>query len=168
MERVMKAERPGFRLVRRDELLKELVHDSYKSRKKLPEPTRCPDCGAVYQGGRWSWAGEAVPAHEERCPACHRIHDRFPAGYVALKGAFFADHRDEILQRVRNCEESEKRGHPLERLMTVQDTDDGVMVTTTGTHLARRIGDALHDAYKGDLDYHYNKEENLLRVAWER
>jgi len=164
----MKAERPGFRMVRRDELMKELVHDSYKSRKKRPEPTRCPDCGAVFQHGRWGWVGAGEPAHEERCPACHRIHDRFPAGYVALKGEFFAGHRDEILQRVRNCEETEKRGHPLERLMGVEDTDEGVLVTTTGTHLARRIGDALFDAYKGDLDFHYNKEENLLRVAWSR
>lgn len=164
----MKAERPGFRMVRRDELLQELVHDSYKSRKKLPEPTRCPDCGAVFQRGRWSWGGEAAAANEERCPACHRIHDRFPAGYVALKGSFFTAHRDEILQRVRNCEETEKRSHPLERLMRVEDTEEGVLVTTTGTHLARRIGDALFDAYKGDLDYHYNKEENLLRVAWHR
>jgi len=155
-------------LVRRDELIQELVHDTYKSRKKLPEPTRCPDCGAVFQGGRWNWSGEAAAANEERCPACHRIHDRFPAGYVALKGEFFAGHRDEILRRVRNCEETEKRGHPLERLMAIEDLEGGVLVTTTGTHLARRIGDALHDAYKGDLDYHYNKEENLLRVAWRR
>lgn len=164
----MKAERPGFRLLRRDELLQELIHDTYKSRKKLPEPTRCPDCGAVFQGGRWSWGGEAAVAHEERCPACHRIRDRFPAGYVALQGDFFAGHREEIMNRVRSCEEAEKRSHPLERLMGIEDTSEGVLVTTTGTHLARRIGDALHDAYKGNLDYHYNKEENLLRVAWQR
>lgn len=164
----MKAGQPGFRIVRRDELLQELVHDSYKSKKKLPEPTRCPDCGAVFEAGRWGWGGAATAAHEERCPACHRIRDRFPAGYVALKGEFFSGHRDEILNRVKNCEESEKRGHPLERLMGVEDTDEGVLVTTTGTHLARRIGDALYDAYKGSLDYHYNKEENLLRVAWHR
>ena len=164
----MKADRPGFRMLRREQLFQELVHDTYKLQKKLPEPTRCPDCGAVYHDGRWSWSGEAGAAHEERCPACHRIHDRFPAGYVTLKGSFFADHREEILQRVRSCEETEKRGHPLERLMAVEDTGEGVLVTTTGTHLARRIGDALYDAYRGELDYHYNKEENLLRVAWNR
>jgi hypothetical protein len=41
-------------------------------------------------------------------------------------------------------------------------------VTTTDIHLARGIGDALHSAYKGELEYHYNKEENLLRVEWRR
>jgi len=33
-------------------------------------------------------------------------------------------------------------------------------------HLARRIGDALQHAYKGGLEYRYNKEDNLLRVTW--
>jgi NMD protein affecting ribosome stability and mRNA decay len=164
----MKAGRGGFQPLRREQLLQELVHDSYKSRKKLQEPTRCPDCGAVYRDGRWGWGGETAAVHEERCPACHRIHDHFPAGYVTLKGPFFAEHRQEILQRVRNCEQKERGDHPLERLMAIEDAEEGVTVTTTGTHLARRIGDALYDAYKGALDYHYNKEENLLRVAWHR
>ena len=43
-----------------------------------------------------------------------------------------------------------------------------LLVTTTDPHLARRIGEALHHAYKGELDYHYNKEEKLLRVVWRR
>ncbi len=164
----MKPERGGFRLLKREQLFQELVHDTYKSKKKLSEPTRCPDCGAVFHSGRWSWDAAAAGAHEERCPACHRIRDRFPAGYVTLKGVFFASHRDEILQRVKNCEEVEKSGRPLERLMAIEDAEDGLQVTTTGTHLARRIGDALHDAYKGELQYHYNKGENLLRVSWHR
>jgi len=164
----MKPERGGFRLLKREQLFQELVHDTYKSRKKLAEPTRCPDCGAVFHNGRWSWDAAPAGAQEERCPACHRVRDRFPAGYVTLKGEFFAGHRAEILQRMKNCEEMEKRDHPLERLMDVEDAEDGVQVTTTGTHLARRIGDALYDAYKGELEYHYNKEENLLRVSWRR
>jgi NMD protein affecting ribosome stability and mRNA decay len=164
----MKPERGGFRLLKREQLFQELVHDTYKSKKKLSEPTRCPDCGAVFHNGRWSWDPAPAGAHEERCPACHRTRDRFPAGYVALKGEFLASHRDEILQRVRSCEESEKSGHPLERLMAIEDAEGGLQVTTTGTHLARRIGDALHDAYKGELEYRYNKEENLLRVSWHR
>lgn len=35
-------------------------------------------------------------------------------------------------------------------------------------HLARNIGEAVHSAYRGELEYHYNKEENLLRVHWAR
>jgi hypothetical protein len=52
--------------------------------------------------------------------------------------------------------------------MAIEDTDDGVLVTTTDTHLARNIAEALQSAYKGELDFHYNKEENLLRATWSR
>ena len=52
--------------------------------------------------------------------------------------------------------------------MGIADTNEGVVVTTTDTHLARDIAEALHHAYKGDLDYHYNKEDNLLRASWSR
>jgi len=164
----MKTIRGGWRPLRREELRDELVHDSYKSNRKLPEPTRCPKCGASYQGGRWGWGTAPAGAHAQLCPACHRIHDGFPAGYVTLKGAFFATHRDEVLHLARNREAHEKAEHPLERIMAIQDIEDGALITTTDTHLARDIGEAVHAAYKGELEYHYNKEENLLRVQWAR
>lgn len=164
----MKPERGNWRPLRRDELRDELVHDSYKSKRKLPEPTRCPDCGAVYDGGRWTWSAAPAQAHAERCPACHRIHDEFPAGHVTLKGSFLAAHRDEIVHLARNHEAQEKAEHPLERIMGIKDAADGIVITTTGTHLARGIGEALYSAYRGELEYHYNKEENLLRVHWTR
>lgn len=164
----MKDERGGFHPLRREQLFQELVHDSYKTGRKLPEPTRCPDCGAVFHKGRWTWDSPPAGANEAKCPACHRISDRFPAGYVMLKGEFFRAQREQILQLVKNREAKEKAEHPLERIMAVEDTDEGVQVTTTDTHLARDIAEALHNAYKGDLDYHYNKEDNLLRASWSR
>ena len=164
----MKSERGGFQPLRREQLFKELVHDSYKAGQKLREPTRCTECGAVYQKGRWTWGMAPKDAHEEKCPACHRIHDKFPAGYVTLKGEFFREQREQILQLVKNHEAHEKAEHPLECIMGIADTGEGVVVTTTDTHLARDIAEALRHAYKGDLDYHYNKEDNLLRASWSR
>ena len=164
----MKDERGGFRLLRREQLFEGLVHDSYKSSRKLREPTRCPDCGAVFHKGRWTWGTAPKDAHEEMCPACHRIHDKFPAGYVTLKGEFFRGQREQILHLVKHHEVKEKAEHPLERIMGIEDTSEGVVVTTTDTHLARDIAEALYNAYKGDLDYHYNKDENLLRANWSR
>ncbi len=164
----MKTTRGGWRPLQREELRDELVHDSYKSKKKLPTPTRCPDCGAVYDRGRWTWGTAAADAHQEPCPACHRVRDRFPAGYVTLDGDFFTAHRDEILRLARHRGEHERAEHPLERIMGVEDAAGGVLITTTDTHLARDIGEAIGAAYKGSLEYHYNKEENLLRVHWMR
>lgn len=164
----MKSPRAGFQPVSRDQLLQELVHDSYKSARKLSEPTRCPDCGAVYRGGRWVWGEEPGQVQEQRCPACHRIHDKFPAGFVALEGAFFQEHRDEILRLMRHHEAKEKAEHPLQRIIAIVDSADGAMITTTDTHLARDLAQALYKAYKGELEFHYNKEDNLLRATWSR
>jgi len=161
---MMKTKHGGWR----EEYRQEYVHDAYKQQKKLPEPTRCPDCGAVFREGRWQWEVAPADANEALCPACHRIRDRYPAGYVTLKGEFFAAHREEILRIARNCETREKAEHPLERIMEVEDVEGGVQITTTDAHLARAIGEAVHDAYKGELEVKYSKEENLVRVYWSR
>ncbi len=164
----MKGERGSYRMLRREQLLQEFVHDSYKSKHKLPEPTRCPKCNALFRKGRWSWDAPPAGCHEELCPACQRVRDRFPAGYVVLGGEFFAGHRDEVLQLVKNCERKETAEHPLERIMAIDAADGSVEVTTTGIHLAREIAERLHHAYKGELGFHYNKEDNLLRATWTR
>jgi len=165
----MKTGRSGSRSQRREQLQDDPRHDSYKAKGKPPDPTRCPGCGALYQRGRWTW--NSVPragAHEQLCPACQRIRDDYPAGYVSLGGEYLAEHRDEILNLVRNCEAEEKAGHPLQRIMAIKDVEGGVMVTTTDTHLARRIAERVHDACKGSLALQYNKEENLVRATWTR
>ena len=73
----------GFQPVRRDRLLQEAVHDSYKNKGKLSEPTLCTECGAVFHAGRWQWLPKPQKAAQTCCPACHRIRDGFPAGYVS-------------------------------------------------------------------------------------
>lgn len=157
----------GFsRIPRRDNLFQERVHDAYKTKGKLPEPTVCPQCNAVFHEGRWQWRQAPAEAHRQTCPACHRLHDHYPAGFVTLQGEFFHAHHDEIMHLVHNVEKRERAEHPLERIMAVEEKDGATLVTTTDIHLARGIGEALHHAYQGELQYHYNPEENLLRVSW--
>jgi NMD protein affecting ribosome stability and mRNA decay len=164
----MTGNRGGNRPMRRDRLIQEYEHDTYKNRGKLPEPTVCKECGAVFQKGRWQWASRPDQAHETLCPACHRTHDRYPGGYLTLDGPFLAEHRAEILHRVRNVEEREKNQHPLRRIMAIEDGGEALTITTTDMQLARTLGEAVNDAYKGDLDYHYTEESNILRVNWRR
>jgi hypothetical protein len=144
------------------------VTDPYKQSRKPHEPTVCPQCGAVYREGRWQWIERPSGAHEELCQACHRINDKFPAGEVTLSGGFMARHRDEILHIVRRQEEIEKREHPLNRIMNIEDTGDHVVVTTTEIHLPRRIGEALKSAFDGELDFRYEEDGYFLRAGWHR
>ena len=142
--------------------------DPYVATRKPAEPTVCPTCKAVFSEGRWSWQRPPAEAGAMTCPACQRIHDDFPAGYVMVKGEFIKDHRDEIIALVKSKEDREKAAHPLQRIMAIEDTREGLQVTTTDSHLARGIGEALHDAYKGDLKLRYSRDEDLLRAVWKR
>ena len=153
---------------RRDRLLREHVHDPYKTRLKLPEPTVCPQCGAVFHEGRWHWAPRPSPAHEELCQACHRTNDHYPAGELTITGEFAAGHKDEILHLARHQEDLEKAEHPLHRIMDIEARDHAIVVRTTDIHLPRRIGEALRHAFHGDLDFHYDDEGHFIRVRWSR
>jgi hypothetical protein len=153
---------------RQDRRLREHVHDPYKTRRKLPEPTVCPGCGSVFVKGRWSWAEKPEGANEERCQACHRIADKYPAGYLTLHGGFVFDHKDEIVNLARNTEALENGEHPLHRIMGVEEGEGGIEITTTDIHLPRRIGEALAHAFEGELDFHYDDEAYLIRVSWTR
>lgn len=158
----------GFHPIRRDRLPLESVMDSYKTKGKLPEPTVCPDCGAVFHAGHWQWLAKPKDAHQTTCPACHRIRDHLPAGYVSLAGKFLAAHEPEILQLIHHLEAQKKTEHPLQRIMAIEKTEHGTVVTTTDIHLARGIGEALHHAYQGELEFHCSPEQDLLRVSWSR
>lgn len=158
---------PGFRRIERhDKLFQEKAHDAYKPKGKLVEPTVCLQCKAVFEHGRWRWGEAREGARKAICPACHRIHDHFPAGYIMLGGAFFKAHRNEVLSLVHNHETRERTEHPLQRIMAVEEEGDEALITTTDIRLARNIGEALHRAYQGELEYHYNPSEDLLRVNW--
>jgi len=142
--------------------------DPYHSVAKPPEPTVCPTCKAIFSEGRWTWGRAPSEAAEMNCPACQRIQDDFPAGYVTIKGEFFKEHRDEIIAVITSKEDREKAEHPLQRIMAIEDVREGLQVKTTDSHLARGIGEALYDAYKGDLKLRYSRDENLLRATWRR
>jgi hypothetical protein len=153
---------------RMDRLIQEREHDTYKVRGKLPDPTACPECGVMYRAGRWTWGAPPVDAARRTCPACQRIQDDYPGGFLTLGGSFPRAHRQEIEGLARNVEEREKGQHPLKRIMAMTEQEEGLLITTTDPSLARNIGDALHHAYRGELDYQYSEEGNVLRVTWTR
>jgi NMD protein affecting ribosome stability and mRNA decay len=149
-------------------ILEESLHDAYRMRAQPKGHATCPDCGAVFHAGRWQWGEHVRGAEEHLCPACLRIRDKYPTGYVTLSGEFFRTHREEIVNLVHNEEARERGQHPLQRIMTMQETDGGTEVTTTDIHLARRIGDAIYHAYQGSLEVRYSPDEYRVRVTWSR
>lgn len=160
-----RVQRPAHRSRRQVHNLVGTRHHVYERTAKPADAIVCDRCALVWHGGRWFHG--APPFGEVRgglCPACRRIHDRFPAGTVRVPAASATAAR-EIHSIAHRLEESERAEHPLERLMDVVDQDGTVLITTTGIHLARRITAKLERLLRADATFHYG-DENELRVEW--
>ncbi|HUI93493.1 MAG TPA: BCAM0308 family protein [Chitinivibrionales bacterium] len=144
--------------------------DEYEAREKYPEPAVCPECGDVFRNGRWT-GRKMFPSGDlylAKCPACSRKDGNRPAGDIKISGPFFQAHQAEILNRIRRIERKERGTHPLEQIIAMHSEPDYADISTSGIHLARRIGDALRHSFKGDLSYSYGKGEKSIRVIWAR
>lgn len=146
----------------------EPVPDRYKQPGATPRLAACPACHAVLMRGRWTWRSIPPGAAVLMCPACQRIADRVPAGKVELSGAFEAAHRQEILALVRHREVFLRAEHPLERVISIESDEQGTHIATTGLHIARDLGNAVHHAYRGRLGIDYRNAETELHVRWQR
>ena len=142
------------------------ILDPYQAQQKMHEGTVCPQCGAVYHEGRWQWVAGAETAHEQACAACRRINDKFPAGIVTLHGDFALEHKEEMIRLARHQEKAEKKEHPLNRIMSIEEDAQGIVINTTDIHLPRRIGETVKRAFHGEIAAHFEEDGYFVRVDW--
>jgi uncharacterized Zn finger protein len=150
--------------------------DPYTPSTHYEEGTRCPECGAIYHDQHWT-LDEAIAIRltieRERqpsvvCPTCRKSDVKDPGGIVTLSGAFWREHRDEILSLIRNEALRTIETNPHERLIDVAEEGDDLVVWTTNEKLAQRLGRALEKAYDGKLEYQWPVDNKLVRVNWSR
>lgn len=154
--------------MRRDKQPKAHTPDSYRAPRRATGASACPDCGAVYDKGRWTWNASSTEMHQLLCPACQRTHEHAPAGEMIFDGDYLLNRREEVLELLNRQAASEQREHPLERIMDVDAHPAHIVVHTTGPHLVRRIGAAMLHAHHGHLEISYRDGEGLLRAHWTR
>ena len=142
--------------------------DPYAARGVPFDPTVCPQRKAVFTDGAWRWMKAPSDAAIETCPACQRIRDDFPAGYITIKGEFFAQHKQEIIALLKTREAEAKSERPLQRIMAIDEKRHEIEVKTTDSQIARTLAEALHSQWKGDLKLRYSRDENLLRAVWKK
>lgn len=147
----------------------ENPNSPYYEKRKYSEPTVCSDCGLVYHKGHWANSQIASPnSSKEKCPACRRVADRNPGGVVILRGKYLNAHKSEILNVAKNQEKLAKEHRPLQRIMWTKNNLDALEIAVTNFHLARRIGEAIHHAHKGEFEVKYSEGDRFARVYWRR
>ena len=133
----------GFRPARRDQLRQERVHDSYKLRGKLPEPTVCSQCGAVYHAERWQWGKRPTGAQEVACAA----------GKFGIWPVTDVDQAIELLTGIP-CGEPNELGEVPEgsinfrvatQLAELSALRQAFSFTATGATVGRRRGSTRHE-----------------------
>jgi NMD protein affecting ribosome stability and mRNA decay len=142
------------------------VLDPYQVQQKPVEGTVCPQCLAVFHDGRWQWRTGEETAPRLLCAACRRINDQFPAGIVTLRGDFAKEHQEQLLQLARHQEQAEKNEHPLNRIISMKEDVQGLVITTTDIHLPRRIGEAVRRAFLGTIEINFDQDGYFVRVDW--
>lgn len=151
------------------------AQDPYAPRIDPGEVAVCTSCHALYQRRHWFYDEELYFYHSNQaetrkvlCPACQKIRDRYAEGQVTLRpSTFLTTHKEEILRLIRNEEERAKGINPLERIIDINESSEGIIVTTTNERMAQRIGRAVKSAYQGETSYHWS-EPKFLTVEWQR
>lgn len=132
----------------------------------------CRKCGLVFTGANWAreTSDASTATSTELCPACKRIETDNPAGYVYLTGEFFAEHQQEIMSQIRNLGDSHELEHPLSRIMKQEKIEDGIRLLTTDMRLARSLGEAVHHAYQGSIEFKHGGGNGgePITVSWTR
>lgn len=136
----------------------------------------CTGCRAIFRRRHWFFDkalyNQVISQLDTRpvtCPACQKIRDGYFEGEVTLLASpFLSNHKEEILNLIRNEEERAKGLNPLERIVAITEENSKVVVTTTNEKLAQRIGRELKKACRGKTDYHWSQDTKCLRVTWAR
>lgn len=150
--------------------------DPYIPDGHYPDGTVCKGCGAIYQNQHWAWDDQkrdllrnSGAANEVLCPGCRIASSRDPQGIVTLKGDYWPQHREDIINLIHNEERRGAEVNPLERIIQIREEGDALIIETTTEKMGQRIGRAIHKAHKGDIQYNWSGEGNhLVRVNWER
>jgi len=153
----------------------DTASDPYLLKMSTSEMAVCKRCHAIYYNKRWYLDEELYQekvslkdTEKILCPACLKIKDKFPGGVVTLTGDFLHEHKEEIMNLIRNEEERARGYNPLERIMEVTKMGKRLEITTTNEKLAQRIAKSLERAYRGSVEYKWSSGTKLLRAEWER
>lgn len=152
--------------------------DPYLTALEYKDKSVCRVCQNIYHGKRWvideNLYGSLMKKPESVvltvCPSCRKIESHYFEGVVKLSGDFLFEHKDEILNLIKNTEIRSDYINPQSKIEDVEinEIDKTITLKTTSEELARRIGKNVNNAYNGNLKISFSRDDRLVRVYWTR
>jgi NMD protein affecting ribosome stability and mRNA decay len=143
--------------------------------KEGAELSYCTKCGVIYRQKRWLMDPDELvrlkgdpAAGRILCPACQRMRDNVPGGFLILSGEYLREHETEILELIKNTEAKSRSKNPLGRIMEILQEGNTITIRTTLDKLAEKLGKQIFKAHSGELHYQWSHGENYVRVNWKR
>ncbi|MDR4471372.1 MAG: ATPase [Nitrospira sp.] len=158
----MNKQTEGGHSARHDRFVEEYKHDSYKMPGKLKEPTVCTVRRPLPKG-RWTWEAKPADAEPITCPACLRIQDKNPKGFVTLK----RDLHDPA-SRSGDGADSQYRGAGKSStpwLASWRSKTGPRGWSSSATPIAPAHRQRLKHAHHGELDIR-DQDEEFVRITW--
>ncbi len=137
---------------------------------RLPEPSACERCGAVFSRRSWRRAGAApllARAHWTICPGCKQASKEVGFGRILLRGAFVAANEELVRRRIANVAARAKSTQPERRISSIERQGDVIEVLTTSQKLAHRIVHELKKVFRGRATYAWS-DDGTLFATWQR
>ncbi len=150
-------------------------HDPYNPDGHFPDGSHCGSCGAVVYNQHWVMDDDIRQQLEDEdrltdvtCPGCRKVDVRDPGGIVTVKGSFWQEHKEEVLNLIHNEEQRALGRNPLEKIINMVEKDGELTITTTNEKLAQQFGRTLNKAFNGEVDYKFGDGNKFARVTWQR
>jgi len=125
-----------------------------KFSKSGPGLIFCDGCQAVYYKKSWHHnlrnyknLKENLPVKFLLCPACRMIKNKQFEGEIIVKNAP-ARIKNNLINLVKAFCRRAYQKDPLDRLIAVKETRDGIKITTTENQLAVKLAKKIKDVFK--------------------
>lgn len=137
----------------------------------------CSDCGIFYYDKSWhkSLLGEKAGHFKENkqyeftlCPACKMNKDKLFEGELVVKfKTYNLKLKTDVLNTVKNSDKQAQDRDPLDRILWMEEGEDGIHIFTSENQLVVRIGKKLESSFPGSkLEINHSKED-IIRVSLE-
>lgn len=148
---------------------------AYQAVEDRPGTLVCPRCRAISLQKRW-FLDDALydklrrdpEAQLVRCPGCERVERGIYEGRVVLRGDWIVDHKDEVINLIKNQESEARQTNPFSRIGVIKDQGNQLELYVTTQWLAVRIGKELRKAHKGELQIDHLPQQKFSLVTWHR